>query len=562
MAKSRDFWAHRQLNPFHRKQQKQRDEARRKEKQELKEQRVFQKKADKFRQKYSPGVTYMINEMQSYTINHTVGLDWFGTGTINVPLISNKSKKGTSKPMATIGYRDPYGNQGISPFQQFYTSSGGVPNRGELVFVNIPGNQYHGMKGIVRDVRSSVTNLNNDVVLELQNGQMFVCPSGQVTNNPNHLGQLAQSMSQQAQQAAPQPKPKQPRPSAKRRTNPDTIRFIDLEVGDKLTHPNGRNITITYHEGGRVGFTDKDGGTGTFSNLTPTLKEYDWTFIAPPKKVTFDDVILPEEHKQLIFDAITQVDNYDLIFNKWGFGDVLEKGKAVSMLFYGPPGTGKTMIAQAIADKYDYKLKFISTAEIESSEPGQAERNIKAFFEGAQKDGKTLLLFDECDSLIADRRAVGMILGAQINALLTCLEQFEGIAIFTTNRLEKMDEAFNRRLSLKLKFEMPDLSARVKIWQRLFPKKAPLADDIRWEDIAKVEVSGGYIKNVALRAARRAANTKEQVITHDIIVDALIEEVERMSEFDEAVNSSPLPRLVSGGYGKSAHMTKVMETNQ
>lgn len=335
-----------------------------------------------------------------------------------------------------------------------------------------------------------------------------------------------------------------PRVSEKRRADPTKIQYQDLKVGDVLTNKKGETVKITAVDNSNVFYRRENGDEDDWVRNNELLADsrYGWKLVQPKAKVKFEDVIVSDSHRTAISDAIKQVDHHDLIFDTWGFGDIFEKGTAVSMLFYGPPGTGKTLMAQAIADKYDYKLKVIGTAEIESSEPGQAERNIKAYFEGAQKDGKTVLLFDECDSLIHDRRGVGMILAAQINALLTCLENHKGIVIFTTNRLEKMDEAFDRRLSLKLEFEMPDLEQRVLIWKRMFPEKAPLAEDIKWDKLASVEITGGYIKNVVLRSARRAANSEEKKITHKILVEALVEEVKRMEQFQEAVKSNTTPQ--------------------
>lgn len=258
--------------------------------------------------------------------------------------------------------------------------------------------------------------------------------------------------------------------------------------------------------------------------------------------VNFDTVILPEAKKREILDAISQVDNHDLIFKKWGFGKVFEKGTAISLLFYGPPGTGKTLMAQAIADKFKYKLKLIDTAQIESSEPGQAERNIKACFGST---AKTVLLFDECDSLISDRNTMGSILGAQVNALLSGLETYKGIAVFTTNRLGILDPAFERRLSLKLAFEMPEAKERKQIWLRMFPKQAPLASNIDWDGISQVEIAGGHIKNVVLKAARMAANSKHKKITEAILLEALSLEVSSMVDFHRS--KQPITRHMGGG---------------
>lgn len=254
-------------------------------------------------------------------------------------------------------------------------------------------------------------------------------------------------------------------------------------------------------------------------------------------KISFDSVILPNHKKEQIIHAMKQIDFSDLIFVEWGFAKTFEKGKGISMLFYGPPGTGKTLMAQAIAHKLDYSLKIISNADIQSSVPGEAERNIRKYFK-ENKGKNSVLLFDECDSLIFSRASVGAILGAQINELLSQLERFEGITIFTTNRLGTLDEAVNRRLSVKIEFAMPSVTERVAIWQRMFPAEAPLDGDIDWKKLAKYPIAGGHIKNAVLRAAREAAvadmEDKHKTITMAHLLKGLKAEVEATKEFEKA----------------------------
>lgn len=254
-------------------------------------------------------------------------------------------------------------------------------------------------------------------------------------------------------------------------------------------------------------------------------------------KVEFESVIVEEDKKEQILEALEQVNQADLIFDVWGFGETIEKGKGVSLLFYGPPGTGKTLMAQAIANKLDRKLVIIATADVESSAPGEAERNIRKHFKDAQKNN-SVLLFDECDSLIYNRQHTGPIMGAQVNELLSQLERFEGVTVFTTNRLGTLDEAVNRRLALKLEFDMPNRTQRAKIWERMFPKRAPLDDDVDYDKLASVEITGGYIKNTVLRAARMAAIEKvadtDKKIRMKHLVKALRLETESMLSFEDA----------------------------
>jgi SpoVK/Ycf46/Vps4 family AAA+-type ATPase len=268
------------------------------------------------------------------------------------------------------------------------------------------------------------------------------------------------------------------------------------------------------------------------------IDEYEEMVNPKPKaEVHFESVILDAEKKQQILEALEQVHQSELIFDTWGFGETIEKGRGVSLLFYGPPGTGKTLMAQAIATELKVKLNVISTADVESSAPGEAERNIRKHFAEAKKKGN-VLLFDECDSLIYSRNGVGPIMAAQVNELLSQLERFEGVTVFTTNRLGTLDEAFNRRLALKLEFPMPTPEMRVKIWQRMIPAKAPVAKNIDWKKLANVELSGGYIKNAVLRAARMAAIEKlpndKKKITMQHFVTALKHEALSMVDFEQA----------------------------
>lgn len=255
----------------------------------------------------------------------------------------------------------------------------------------------------------------------------------------------------------------------------------------------------------------------------------------PKTIVAFDSVIIEDEKKQQILEALEQINQAELIFDTWGFGETIEKGRGVSLLFHGPPGTGKTLMAQAIAHRMNTTLNILGTADIQSSSPGEAERNIRKHFKDA-KQKKNVLLFDECDSMIYSRNGVGPIMASIVNELLSQLERFDGVTIFTTNRLGTLDEAFNRRLALKLSFPMPTPDMRAQIWKRMIPAKAPIAKNIDWDRLAKVELSGGYIKNAVLRAARMAAIQKvaddKKKIRMEHFVKALQHEALSMVEFE------------------------------
>lgn len=319
-------------------------------------------------------------------------------------------------------------------------------------------------------------------------------------------------------------------------------------------------------------------------------------------KVQLSSVIISEEKIDQIKAAISQLEHHKMIFEEWGFEDVFEKGTAVSILFHGIPGTGKTLMAQGIADHLDQAIRIIGTADIETSEPGGAERTIKKVFQTAnvrmaRHQGKSpsqikelygvdvyndpeemtnpmtgeskpvpeherlsgkpqILLFDECDSLLMDRNAVGVILGAQINCLLSELERFEGIVIFTTNRIGKLDPALERRIAAKIEFEFPDKAQRRQIWRRMLPVKAPIGADVILDDLSEFPLVGGNIKNAVLNAARDAAYRGLKEIDKGCFVKAIEKEIEGLQQFLSAYEQdSHLNRVKRGADEMRATMS-------
>jgi SpoVK/Ycf46/Vps4 family AAA+-type ATPase len=53
------------------------------------------------------------------------------------------------------------------------------------------------------------------------------------------------------------------------------------------------------------------------------------------------------------------------------------------------------------------------------------------------------------------------------------MEEYEGIAILTTNLGNNIDDAFVRRLSFIIGFPFPKEPERHQIWQKIFPQSTP-----------------------------------------------------------------------------------------
>lgn len=95
----------------------------------------------------------------------------------------------------------------------------------------------------------------------------------------------------------------------------------------------------------------------------------------------------------------------------------------------------------------------------------------------------------------------------ETNYLLQRLESFTGICLLTSNHESNLDPAFQRRLSLHLRFELPDAEQRELLWQAMLPNAAPVEGELGFDGLARrFAMSGGYIRNAVLRAAFLAAD--------------------------------------------------------
>lgn len=234
------------------------------------------------------------------------------------------------------------------------------------------------------------------------------------------------------------------------------------------------------------------------------------------KRESWADLVLPGETTDAVVELLSRVRHRRRVLDDWGFGAKLAKGLGVSALFSGEPGTGKTMVASLIAEDLGLELYQIDLSTLVSKYIGETEKNLARAFDAAES-GHAILLFDEADSLFGKRTDVksstDRYANMEVNYLLQRIEQFQGVAILTTNMSSSIDEAFVRRLSVHIRFELPEEAEREKLWQAMFPEAAPRADDIDFPVLAqRYEFSGGHIRNAVLRAAY-LAGAEDGVIT-------------------------------------------------
>ncbi|WP_286762305.1 ATP-binding protein, partial [Enterobacter sp. 56-7] len=129
--------------------------------------------------------------------------------------------------------------------------------------------------------------------------------------------------------------------------------------------------------------------------------------------------------------------------------------------------TGKTAFARWLADYIGQPLLIKRGSDLQSSYIGEMEQNLaKAFTEAEEQ--KAVLLLDEVDSLLQDRRnEVRSWEIAQVNEFLVQMETFNGIVITTTNRFDDLDQAALRRFDFKIHFDYLTYTQRLQLFKQV-----------------------------------------------------------------------------------------------
>lgn len=242
-------------------------------------------------------------------------------------------------------------------------------------------------------------------------------------------------------------------------------------------------------------------------------------------KATWDDIVLPDFQMKLLFQVAEQVRLRSVVYDEWGFRQRMSRGLGMIALFSGDSGTGKTMAAEVLANALRLDLYRIDLSAVVSKYIGETEKNLRKLFDAAE-DGGAILFFDEADAIFGKRSQVkdarDRYANIETNYLLQRLEAYSGLAILSSNLRANMDEAFSRRLRFIIHFPFPETESRRRIWQKVFPAEVPCAD-LDFDFLAKFNVAGGSIYNVALNASFFAASNDESVNMYHILDGIRIE---------------------------------------
>jgi AAA+ superfamily predicted ATPase len=246
-----------------------------------------------------------------------------------------------------------------------------------------------------------------------------------------------------------------------------------------------------------------------------------------------DALVVPSDVHAQLREICVRVTSREHVRREWSAGAVHGRVIGVSALFAGASGTGKTLAAEAIACELGFDLYRIELASIVSKYIGETERNLERVFAAAEH-ANAVLFFDEADALFGKRSEVkdahDRYANIEIAYLLQKMERFDGVAVLSTNLKQNLDEAFARRLTFCVNFPFPEQAERRRLWNTVWPPRAPRAPDVDLDWFAReFRLSGGAIRNVVLAAAHLAAEDG-QVIARSHLLHATRREFQKLGK--------------------------------
>lgn len=202
---------------------------------------------------------------------------------------------------------------------------------------------------------------------------------------------------------------------------------------------------------------------------------------------------------------------------------------------YGPSGTGKSAFAAWLARRLNRPLLLRTASDLLNPLVGVTEERIAAMFQEARQS-RAVLLIDEADSFLRTRQQARQTWEVtQVNELLVRMEQFDGILMCATNRVNDLDPAVRRRFDVKVRFWPLAAEQAEQCIQRALGEAGTWPDQGLSEEEQTRFWALGPLTLGDFATVRRRAALLDQALTPEILLAALAEEADLRRQMDDAL---------------------------
>jgi len=208
-------------------------------------------------------------------------------------------------------------------------------------------------------------------------------------------------------------------------------------------------------------------------------------------------------------------------------GDLFKKSKLFAspkgVLLYGPPGCGKTMLAKATAKEANCTFINVELSQLTNKWYGESVKLAAAVFSLAIKLKPCIIFIDEIDAFFQtrsdrDNEATALMKATFMSlwdGLVSC-QTNEIVVMGATNRPQSIDQAFLRRMPVRVHVEMPNSMQRKSILSLILSVET-LSTDVDLKKLANclIGFSGSDINELCRHAsvARVHQHIKEEIET-------------------------------------------------
>jgi SpoVK/Ycf46/Vps4 family AAA+-type ATPase len=244
-------------------------------------------------------------------------------------------------------------------------------------------------------------------------------------------------------------------------------------------------------------------------------------------RAKFRDLVVPCDVRRQLKEVCDWVTYRNAVYDGCGLSERPATSKGVNVLFAGPPGTGKTMAAEAIASRLQVDLFRVDLSTVVSKYIGDTEKHLERIFR-AGEEVRAAILLDEADSLFGKRTQIrdahDRFANIEVSYLLQRIERYDGLVLLSTNLLPNIDEAFMRRMTSVVHFQLPNEKLRLKLWNKAF-RRPYFVSPAQAAFLATFRLSGGNICNAAEAAVFNAKRAKRDKL--DFVKDLLLGGIRR-----------------------------------
>ncbi|KKY39134.1 hypothetical protein UCDDA912_g00845 [Diaporthe ampelina] len=184
----------------------------------------------------------------------------------------------------------------------------------------------------------------------------------------------------------------------------------------------------------------------------------------------FEYLVLDEGVKSTVKALTGKFASLDGKVSPWPNDFVRNKGEGRIFLLHGSPGVGKTCTAECVAELTRRPLLSLTSGDISTSMSSwNVEQNLHYFLTLGERYG-ALVLLDEADVYLEERRARDLRRNGLVSIFLRALEYYRGVLFLTTNRVESFDPAFTSRIHVALHYKRLGDTDRARIWANSFDR--------------------------------------------------------------------------------------------